>query len=225
VAESLPNYGVDADRVIGGDSPLQALRRRVDGRYAVDELGADPHLMDTLAPLGKVVRVGVEHAENLPRSGAALLISNRGLGIAEPLVLAIGVRRAIRRRLRVIGAPDVPMLGPVLNKLGAIGSRPDDVAALLRAGHMAAAPLAPTWLRSGAGEPPHALIMATLGFPLIPVAVVRGGPLGLPIRAWRVIVGEPLLPPPDTEPDDQLAAAELAEGARDAVRALLERPR
>jgi hypothetical protein len=216
-----PNYGIDADRVLAVDAPLAALRRRYDGRYAVDELGTDPHFLDIVAPLGAPMRVHVERAENLPRAGSALIVANRGLGLFEPIALVLGVRRANGRRLRVVGAPDLPVLGPLLNKLGAIGSQPGDVAALLRAGHLAAAPLGPTWLSPGAGEPPRALLAATLGFPVIPVAVKPGGPLGLPMRAWRVLVGEPLLPPSGTEADDQLAAAEISEAVRDAVHDLL----
>ncbi|MBM3670705.1 MAG: 1-acyl-sn-glycerol-3-phosphate acyltransferase [Actinobacteria bacterium] len=217
-----PNYGIDADRVLGLDAPLAALRRRFDGRYAVDELGADAHLMDVLAPLGAPIRVEVEHAENLPKVGPALLVANRSFGLIEPVVLVLAVRRATGRRLRVVGAPNIPVLGTVMNKLGAIGSRVSDVASLLRAGHLAAAPLAPTWLRTEAGRPPRGLVAATLGFPVIPVAVRAGGPLGLPLRPWRVVVGEPLLPPAGTEADDQLAAAEISEAVRDAVHELVQ---
>jgi hypothetical protein len=208
--------------VVTYEGLLAALRRRVDGRYAVDELGGDPHMMDVVAPLSGPVRVHVDHAEHLPRMGPALLVANRGLGLLEPVVLVVGVRRAIGRRLRVVGAPGIAVLGPALNKLGAVGSRPDDVAAVLRAGHLVAAPLAPTWMRARyAGEPPRVLLAATLGYPVIPVAVTPGGPLGLPLRPWRVTVGEPLVPPADTDPDDQLAAAELAEAVRNAVRSML----
>ena len=45
-----------------------------------------------------------------------------------------------------------------------------------------------------------------------------------PILGWRVTVGEPLLPPEGTDPDDLLAAAELAEEVRRAVGALLTEP-
>lgn len=221
MATAVPNYGIDSDRVLDIDGLLPALRRRIDGRYAVDEFGGDPNLFDMVAPLGVGLRTDVIGAENLPRSGAALIVSNRGLGVMEPLVLVLAVRRAAHRRLRIVGAPDMPMIGPTLHKLGAVGYRPDDVAALLRSGHLAAAPLGPTWLRGGAGEPPRALVVATLGYPVIPVAVRRGGPIGLPIRPWRVIVGAPMLPPQGTDSDDQLAAAELAEAVRDAVGALL----
>lgn len=243
LASPKPNYGIDADRVLATDGPLRALRRRFDGRYAVDELGGDPHVMDLLAPLGAPIRVHMERAANLPRVGPALLVANRSFGPFEPFVLVVGVRRAIGRRLRVVGAPDLPLIGPMFHKLGALGSRPDDVAALLRMGHLAAAPMAPSWSRAGrgnvwlrhpspqeakpakptrgAGEPPRPLILATLGFPVIPIAVRPGGPMGAPILPWRIIVGDPMLPPPDTEPSDQLAAAEFSEAVRDAVNALL----
>lgn len=217
-----PNYGIDADRVLAVDSPLAAIRRRFAGRYAVDEFGGDPHLMDLFAPLMWPIRVHVEHGVLLPRSGPALLVANRGLGVLEPMVIGEAVKQASGRRIRVIGAPEVPVLGPAIRKLGAIGYRPDDVAAMLRAGHLAAAPLGPTWFRQGeAGQPPRELLVATLGFPVIPMGVKPGGPLGLPIRSWRVVVGEPLLPPAGTSDEDQLAAAELAEQVRDAVARLL----
>ena len=82
------------------------------------------------------VRVQVEHAERLPRIGGALVVANRGLGLVEPAALAVAVRVAVGRRLRVIGAPDTPVLGDIVRKIGAVGYRADDVAALLRAGHL-----------------------------------------------------------------------------------------
>jgi hypothetical protein len=222
--QTLPNYGIDADRVLAVDGWLPAMRRRLDGQYAVDEFGGDPHFMDLCAPLAAPVRVVVEHGENLPRTGPALLVANRGLGVLEPVVIGQAVRRAVGRRLRVIGAPELPVIGPLLRKLGAIGYRADDVAAMLRAGHLAAAPLGPTWYRHGAGEPPSELLVATLGFPVIPIGVRAIGPFGVPARGWRVIVGEALLPPAGTDPEDLLAAAELAEEVRRAVRGLLVDP-
>ena len=216
------NYGIDADRVLGTDGAGAAFRRRLDGRYAVDEFGGDPHLMDLVAPLTTPIRVHVEGGEHLPFAGAALLVANRGLGVLEPLVLGRVVRETVGRRLRVVGAPEVPIIGALARKLGALGYRPDDVAAVLRAGHLAAAPLAPTWFRSGAGAPPRDLVAATLGFPVIPLAVRPGGPAGLPLRPWRVNVGAPIHSTTGAQPDDHLAAAELAEEVRRSVRALLD---
>jgi 1-acyl-sn-glycerol-3-phosphate acyltransferase len=228
VTSVAPNYGIDADRVLAVDTPVAWLRRRLDGRFAVDEFGGDPHVMDLFAPIpAATIRVEVEHAEHIPRTGPALLVSNRGFGVVEPIVLGLAVRRANGRRLRVVGAPEIPVLGPFTRKLGAIGYRPDDVAAMLRAGHLVGAPLGMTWMRPGAGEPPRPLVAATLGFPVVPVAIRAGGPFGFPIGVWpappwRVVVGEALLPPAGTTPDDQLAAAELSEQVRNAIAALLE---
>ena len=221
---AVSDHGIDADRVHPAESPWRALRRRLSGRYPIDPFGGDPQLMDLVAPPWLTgVRVRVEHGHRLPEVGGGLLVANRGLGFLEPAALAIAVRQVTGRRVRVIGAPDLPVLGPLARKLGALGSRPDDVAALLRAGHLAAAPLAPTWLLPGAGEPPRALLAAILGFPVIPVAVLPGGPVGLPLRAWRVIVGDMVETETDAVPGDALVAAELAERVRDAVRGLLAR--
>jgi hypothetical protein len=218
------DYGIDTDRGQEPESLFSLVRRRFSGQYPIDPFGADPLIMDlTALPVRMAVRVQVEQGHRLPDVGGALLVSNRGLGILEPVVLVVAVREATGRRLRVIGAPETPVLGPIIRKLGAVRGRPDDVASLLRAGHLAAVPLAPTWLRSGAGEPPRALLAAVLGFPVIPVAVLPGGPAGLPLRPWRVIVGQTVETETDAAPRDALVAAELAERVRDAVGRLLAR--
>jgi hypothetical protein len=217
---------VDEDRVRPLESPWAFARRRIDGRYPIDAFGGDPQLMDlTGAVLRLGVRVEVEHADRLPRIGGALIVANRGLGIVEPAALAVAVREAVGRRLRVIGAPDAPVLGDLLRKIGAVGYRPDDVAALLRAGHVAAAPLGPTWLRPGAGAPPRELLAGILGFPVVPAVVLPGGPGRLPLRPWRIVVGHVVETSTAAVPGDTLAAAELAERTRAAVHRLLEAAR
>lgn len=218
---SLPVYGVDPDRTQHTDLGT-VVRRRVDGCYPIDPFGADPQFQDLVAPLLLAsVRVRVEHADRLPRSGPALLVANRGLGVVEPTALAIALRIEVGRRLRVVGAPDVPVLGDLMRKLGGVMAYPGDVAALLRAGHVAAVPLGSTWLRTAGGTTPLPLLVPALGFVVIPVAVTPGGPLGLPLRPWRVVVGEPLASRAGPGSRDPLAAAELAEAAREAVDALL----
>ena len=221
---AVPNYGIDNDRLLARDSLVAAVRRRLDGRYAVDEFGGDPQLQDfLLAPVVGRIPLHVEGGERLPRIGPALLVANRGPGFAEPFVLSGAVQRETRRRLRIVGMPSPPLLGTLTHKLGGVGRRAGDVAAVLRAGHLAAAPLAMSISPSGAGEAPRGVIAATLGFPLIPVAVRAGGPAGLPVRPWVVSVGELLAPPEGTEPGDPLAAAELSEAVRAAIADLLRR--
>jgi 1-acyl-sn-glycerol-3-phosphate acyltransferase len=219
---ALPVYGVDPDRTQATDV-LTVARRRFEGRYPVDPFGADPQLQDLIAPfVTAAVRVDVEHPERLPGDGPAVLVSNRGLGVVEPAALSVALRQEAGRRLRIVGAPDMPFVGDLARKLGSVMSYANDLAALLRAGHVAALPLGPTWLRTGAGTPPIQLLVAALGFPVIPVAVRPGGPLGLPIRPWRVTVGEMLPIRAVRGSGDPLAAAELAEAARDGVLNLLD---
>jgi hypothetical protein len=223
VSAPAPVPAVDEDRVRALESPLAFARRRFDGHFRIDAFGGDAQLMDLSGRVLEMgVRVEVEHAGRLPQIGGALVVANRGLGVLEPAVLTIAVRQAVGRRLRVIGAPDVPVLGDALRKIGLIGYRADDVAALLRAGHLAAAPLGPTWLRPGAGAPPRELLAAVLGFPVVPAAVLPGGPGRLPIRPWRVIVGPVVETVTDAVPGDTLAGAELAERTRAAVNRLLD---
>jgi hypothetical protein len=217
-------YGLtEDDRVQALESPLAFARRRFDGEFHIDAFGGDAQLMDLAGlVIAFGVRVEVEHAERLPRIGGALIVANRGLGLVEPAALGVAVRVAVGRRLRVIGAPDTPVLGDIVRKIGAVGYRADDVAALLRAGHLAAAPLASTWFRSGAGAPPRELLAAILGYPVVPAAVLPGGPGPLPIRPWRVIVGPVVETATDAIPGDTLAGAELAERTRAAVNRLLD---
>jgi 1-acyl-sn-glycerol-3-phosphate acyltransferase len=219
---AVPNYGIDADRLLASDSIIDALKRRIDGRYAVDEFGGDPHLQDlVLNPVVGRIRVQVRHGDRLPRLGPALLVANRSLGLAEPLVLTAAVQRRTRRRLRIVATPNLPVVGALTHKLGGIGSRAADVAAVLRAGHLTAAPLAPSWWGVGAGDVPRELLSATMGFPVFPVAIRAGGPLGLWLRPWVVTVGEPLSPPAGTSLGDPLVAAELAEAVQHAITELV----
>ncbi|MGZ4676129.1 MAG: hypothetical protein ACXVJ7_15195 [Acidimicrobiia bacterium] len=216
---ALPAFGVDVEHAqhVGW---LDGARRRLGGRYAIDPFGSDPQLQDMLAPLIlRAVPVRVTGARNLPTAGPALLVSNRGLGVMEPTALTVAVRQEVGRRLRIVGALELPVLSDLLHKLGSVGAYPGDLGALLRAGHLAALPLGLNWLRNGGGMPPTDLLMAALGYPVIPVAVRPGGPLGLPLTPWRVIVGEPVLVG-EIGDRDPLSAAELAESVRTAVHEL-----
>ena len=74
---------LDADRIARPESLLSALRRRLSGRYPVDPFGLDPQLSDALAPvLERIVRVEVHGGEHIPRVGPAVLMMNRGFGVA-----------------------------------------------------------------------------------------------------------------------------------------------
>lgn len=214
---------LEVDQIAESVSLPQAVRRRIDGRYPIDPFGYDPQLVDFVNPLFEaLLRVEITDGDRLPPSGPAVLVANRGFGIAEPAVLGISVRRSVRRRLRIVGAPSLPALGGIARRLGAISASAPDLRACLSDGHLVAVPLAPTWLRSGAGIPPRALMLAMTHVPIIPVAVTPGGPFGLAMRPWRVRFGSLVTLPDPYDPDDPLAAARFAEAVRDAVSDLLE---
>jgi hypothetical protein len=215
-------YGLDPDRSSDPEPLVPAIRRRIGGRYPIDPFGLDPHLCDLSAPVVEaVVRVRVEGAERLPAHGPAVFVMNRGLGVLEPTALAVALRRHAGRRLRVGGTPAVPFVGGFLRRIGSVNGTPDDVGACLRAGHLLAVPLAPTWLRSGAGTPPLHLMQAVMGYTVYPVAVRPGGPFGTAIAPWRVRIGTHIALDSSYAANDPLGAAELAEAVRAAVDLLL----
>jgi hypothetical protein len=213
---TLAGFGGDPDKAQQADV-VDVIRRRINGRYIVDPFGADPQLQDLVAPLfSRTVPVRVTGAEQLPAEGPALLVTNRGLGVLEPTALSVAVRQECGRRLRVVGTIELPVLSDFLRKLGSVGAYPGDLGALMRAGHLATLPLGVTWRRTGAGVPPTELLVAALGYPVIPVRVRPGGPVGLPLTPWRVHCGAPIVVGSMGD-RDPLSAAELAEAVRAAV--------
>jgi hypothetical protein len=216
-------YGLDPDRSSDPEPLLDAIRRRVGGRYPIDPFGLDPQLCDLSAPvIEALVRVRVDGADRLPTHGPAVFVMNRGLGILEPTALAVALRQHAGRRLRVVGTPAVPFVGGLLRRIGSVNGSPDDVGACLRAGHLIAVPLAQTWLRGGAGTPPLHLMQAVMGYTVHPVAVQPGGPFGTAIAPWRVRIGAHIALDDSYAHGDPLGAAELGEAARAAVDGLLD---
>jgi len=168
-----------------------------------------------------VLPVRVSGGEHVPSEGPATIVANRGFGIIEPAALCLAVLRATGRRLRVIGAPALPFLGTLSRRFGAIAASEPDIAVALRAGHLVGVPLAHTFLRTGAGAPPHALMPALTHARIIPAAVKPGGPLGTALGPWHVRFGSLVTLDEPYDPDDPLAAARFADAMRVSVRALL----
>jgi 1-acyl-sn-glycerol-3-phosphate acyltransferase len=213
---------LDPDRIARPESLVTAVKRRFAGRYPVDPFGLDPQLADLVTPVFSfAVPVIVEGEQHVPATGPATLVSNRGFGVIEPAALGVAVNRATGRRLRIVGAPSLPVLGSLARRLGGIGASANDVRAALRAGHLVGVPLSPTWLRTSAGMPPHALMAALTHAPIIPAAVSATGPFGTAIGAWRVRFGSLVTLDDPYDPDDPLAAARFADAMRVAVRGLL----
>ncbi len=213
---------LDADRVAPPESFGATLTRRLAGRYPVDPFGLDPQIANLVSPVMRaVVPVRVSGGEHVPASGPAAIVANRGFGFVEPAALALAVERATGRRLRVVGAFAMPFLGAMVRRLGSIAATEDDVRSAIRAGRLVGVPLSPTWLRTGAGMPPHALMPALTHAPIIPAAVRPGGPFGTALGAWHVRFGPLVQLDEPYDPDDPLAAARFADAVRARVRGLL----
>ncbi len=126
------------------------IRKRMMGDYTVDEFGFDPHLNNAIfLPLLRVFfnswfRVEVSGIENLPKSGAALVVANHaGVLPFDGLMTAVAVhdKHPTHRDLRLLAADmvfDMPMIGQAARKAGHTMACTADAHRLLAAGELTA---------------------------------------------------------------------------------------
>ncbi len=126
------------------------VRSRITGDYAVDEFGFDPHFNDALVmPLLRTLftswfRVEVSGIENLPETGAALVVANHaGVLPFDGLMASVAVhdKHPAHRDLRLLAADmvfDMPMLGQAARKAGHTMACTADAHRLLVAGELTA---------------------------------------------------------------------------------------
>ena len=106
------------------------IRKRLTGDYAVDEFGFDPQYNDALVlPILRFFydtwfRVEVSGIENLPSTGAGLVVANHAgtLPFDGPM-LSVAVRdhHPAHRDLRLLAADivfDLPFFGPIARRAG-----------------------------------------------------------------------------------------------------------
>jgi hypothetical protein len=195
------------------------VRRQLDGTNTVDEWGMDPGIADIARDLARLrwsANIGGGH--HIPERGGALLVANRRLLGATPLLVAAALGRATGRAVRFIGIPDVAPAGPLLRRLGGVIARPDEVAGLLRAGELAAVWCEPRVTTSRrVGRVPATYLDAALaeGAPVIPVAVLA------PLLAYRVRI-EAGAPVPARPGGGPLATADLADAVRQAIQRMAD---
>jgi 1-acyl-sn-glycerol-3-phosphate acyltransferase len=152
-------------RVAGGKSAAEApsnelaqkvsavadfLRHRLAGDYKVDEFGFDPHFNDAIVrPLLRFFfkswfRVEVTGIENLPETGAALVVANHaGVLPFDGLMASVAVRdkHPAHRDLRLLAADivfDLPMIGEAARRAGHTMACTTDAHRLLAAGELTA---------------------------------------------------------------------------------------
>jgi 1-acyl-sn-glycerol-3-phosphate acyltransferase len=131
-------------------SVAEFVRKRMMGDYTVDEFGFDRHLNDAIfLPLLRVLfnswfRVEVSGIENLPESGAALVVANHaGVLPFDGLMTSVAVhdKHPTHRDLRLLAADmvfDMPMLGQAARKAGHTMACTQDAHRLLAAGELTA---------------------------------------------------------------------------------------
>jgi 1-acyl-sn-glycerol-3-phosphate acyltransferase len=129
---------------------LAFTRRRITGDYEIDEFGYDPEFTDAMfmPPLRLLYerwfRVEALGLENVPDTGAALLVANHSGTIAvDALMLAVAVRdhHEQHRALRMLAADlvlDTPVLGPLARKAGNTLACNPDAERLLTSGELVA---------------------------------------------------------------------------------------
>ena len=126
------------------------LRKRLTGDYSVDEFGFDPQYNDAvILPVlrfffEKWFRVEVSGIENLPDTGAGLVVANHAgtLPFDGPM-LAVAVRdhHPAHRDLRLLAADivfDMPLVGPMARRAGNTMACNADANRLLAAGELTA---------------------------------------------------------------------------------------
>ena len=126
------------------------VRKRMMGDYTVDEFGFDQHLNNSVfLPLLRVFfnswfRVEVSGIENLPKTGAALVVANHaGVLPFDGLMASVAVhdKHPTNRDLRLLAADlvfDMPMLGQAARKAGHTMACTSDAHRLLAAGELTA---------------------------------------------------------------------------------------
>jgi 1-acyl-sn-glycerol-3-phosphate acyltransferase len=135
----------DVDR-LGG--LLRFVRRRMTGEYEVDEFGFDPELTEeVLAPLARFFhqrwwRVDWIGLQNVPSTGAALLVSNHAGTLPwDALMMKFGVlnEHPAHRHVRLLAADlafEMPFVGALARKSGNTLAAADDAFRLLDRGQV-----------------------------------------------------------------------------------------
>jgi 1-acyl-sn-glycerol-3-phosphate acyltransferase len=136
-----------AQRIAG---VAEFVRKRMSGDYVVDEFGFDKHLNEAIfLPLLRGLfrnwfRVEVSGIENLPETGAALVVANHaGVLPLDGLMASVAVHdnHPANRDLRLLAADmvfDMPVMGQAARKAGHTMACTADAHRLLAAGELTA---------------------------------------------------------------------------------------
>ena len=229
VGELIASFVTAAKEVFGADwesrtaELLAFVRRRLTGDYSVDEFGFDPELTEKLVltairPIAqKYFRVEVLGAENIPREGGALIVSNHsGTVPVDGLITLVSLHDTTGRFMRALGADLVfklPFVSDLARKGGHTLACAPDAERLLSSGELVGVwpegfkgvgkPFSERYKlqRFGRGGFVSAAIKA--GVPIIPVSVVGAEeiyPIVGNVPSLARLLGVPYLPITPTFP-------------------------
>jgi hypothetical protein len=188
-------------------------------RQEVDDWGRDPHFVGRVWTLSRLRwNVAVNGHRQLPkRDGALIVVSARRFALA-PVFAALSIGGAVGRPVRFVGRPDIAPIGPVMQRLGGLLARADEITGALRAGQLVVMGADPTTHPRHIGHVDHRLVGAAVaaGTKVFPAATAS-----VPfLRGARVEIG------PEVRPDRRrrgpLIELELADALERAIQQLLD---
>lgn len=196
--------------------------RHGQGEYQVDEFGFDPDFTNALVPLVRLVyrryfRVDAFGIENVPRRGAALLVSNHsGVLPIDGAMIALAVHEETDRFTRPLIAAwfgSLPVASWLLRRGGGTLGHPDDTLRLLGDGEIVL--VFPEGVR-GTGKPfseryrlrrfgrgGYVEMAVRAGVPIIPISVVGAEeiyPMIADLQPIARLIGFPYFPITPTWP-------------------------
>jgi hypothetical protein len=155
---------------------------------SVDEWGRDAHLIELLTPAATLRwDVSVGGVQHLPKRAGALLVTNSRYFSLSTIYAAWALSRAIGRPVRFGGRPDIVPLGPLMQRLGGLLNKPEEISGALRADELVVVSAKNSRDPRHAGAIDPALIGTAIssGTAVYPVASIST-PFG---RAARVEIG------------------------------------
>jgi hypothetical protein len=196
---------------------VDALRDALDRSFfdwtpnEVDDWGRDPAFVGrawTASHLRWHVAVGGE--EHLPRRGGALVVVNARRFALAPVYAALAIGGATGRPVRFVGRPDIAPVGPLLQRLGALLTRADELEGALRNGQVVVLGASATTHPRHVGRVDHHLVGAAVA---AKVKVFPAATASAPMRRGaRVEIGPAV--PVNRRRRGPLAELELADALR-----------
>ena len=188
-------------------------------RGEVDDWGRDPHFVGRVWTLSHLRwDIAVNGHGRIPKTSGALIVVNARRFALAPVFAALSIGGAVGRPVRFVGRPDIAPVGPVMQRLGGLLARADEIAGALRGGQIVVMGADQTRHPRHVGHVDHRLVGAAVaaGTKVFPAATAS-----VPfLRSARVEIG------PEVRPDRRrrgpLTELELADALETAIQKLLD---